>query len=184
MFFRTNAFAVIKLKRRIPIKEQNKIKKFFNNWAAYYLLKRIHKEFLIKSKRGTDSTGIKWKELSQRTIMYKSLQRGEKTAFKKLSRSEKMQFRMNRNVPINIDTGKLVKSLKPGRVVDGKYIPVTNQKVEANSRGIKIELKLPYADDVQRERPYVPLDLTEWMSYAYVYAKIRTMRELAKQDLV
>lgn len=50
-------------------------------WTIYYTFQRIHDEFMVKSRGGTDSAGIKWKPLSRKTVAYRPIGRGDATGY-------------------------------------------------------------------------------------------------------
>lgn len=50
-------------------------------WTIYYTFQIIHEEFLVKSRGGTDSAGIRWKPLSPRTIAMRPLGKGDAKTF-------------------------------------------------------------------------------------------------------
>jgi hypothetical protein len=50
-------------------------------WTIYYTFQRIHAEFMVKSRGGTDSAGIKWKPLSRRTVAYRPINQGDAKKF-------------------------------------------------------------------------------------------------------
>lgn len=49
----------------------------YRAWVIFFTFQIIHDEFMVKSRGGTDSSGIKWKELSKRTIAYRPTSRGD-----------------------------------------------------------------------------------------------------------
>lgn len=157
-----------KLKRRPTPEERRQLILLFNSWVAYYLLQKIHTEFLIKSTGLPDSLGVRWKPLSESRRLYKPLQRGERTQFKiGRSKRSKSELLANRNPPINIDTKRLLNALAPGRVVGGMYYsPNQDQILKVTTRGISLKVKVPYADDVQDVRPYLPFNLDPWVQIA------------------
>jgi hypothetical protein len=155
----------------------------------FFLLQKIHSEFLIKSYGFPDSLGVKWKALSESRRIYKSLQRGEISS--KLRRSiregrlTKKEALRNRDALINIDTKRLVNSLKPGTVIGGIYYPPNqDQKVLISASGISLELMVPYADDVQAVRPYLPVSLIPWLEEAIEKALPKLRIELVKNALI
>lgn len=63
----------------------------------------------------------------------------------------------DRNVPINVRTGALQESLRPGFVgPDGSYQPTQNQLVELRGKSIKVDVALPYFQFVNAVRPIWP----------------------------
>lgn len=176
----------INLKRK-PTRDQLKhLTRSFNAWVVYYLLETIYQEFLVKSNRGTDSLGEKWAELSDSRRIYRALIRGEKTKYGiGRKKGTKKELLANRYPPINIDTKRLINSLKPGKVSGGEYIVSgPDQKVTINLSSINVKTVVPYASDVQEVRPFIPLDLTPWLRQAVAKAKSPMMQELRKYDLV
>ncbi len=53
----------------------------YHAWISYYLMERIHYDFLVKASGGTDSLGIRWSNLKPRTIAYRPIQAGEARKF-------------------------------------------------------------------------------------------------------
>lgn len=76
-----------------------------------------------------------------------------------------------RDVPIHILTHRLERSLRPGKVVGGEYIPTPEQFYEINGNSLTIGTRVPYADRLSQERPLFPNDLTPWINRARVMAK-------------
>ena len=175
------------------VRDKRKIRRVFLANFRRALYERIHKEFLLKSKGGTDSAGIRWKKLKPSTIARKLATRSKRgiasqdqaskrqtnvfdnarsKAFSELrsaglSRSQASE-RANQiawsklaqtktgdpSIPINIETTRLIKSLSPGRVNGGRYIPPTrDQIIDIPSTGfIPFGSKVPYAIYVRRVR--------------------------------
>ena len=153
---------IIKLKVK-PTKEQlNSIMLFTNNLVLYNCLVITYREFLIKSKGESDSFGTVWQPLAESTRIYKSIKPGEfrkyklhlwdknRTATKGLTKKELLA---DREVPINIDTGRLLKAIKPNRFTNGRYIAGPDQIVTVTLRNIKFEVTVPYASAVDTVRP-------------------------------
>lgn len=161
-------FNQYKLTRKPTPSEKAQLILLFNSWIVYYLFEQIHSEFIIKSKGLTDSLGVKWKVLSESRRIYKPLQRGERTQFRVgRSKRSKKELLADRNPPINIDTHRLERALKPGRVIGGLYHPPnSDQVVRVNTKGISISINIPYADKVQSQRPYLPSNINPWLRIA------------------
>ncbi len=175
-----------KLRRKPTPEEKRQLILMFNSWVLYYLLQKIHTEFLIKSNGLPDSLGTKWKPLSESRRLYKPLQRGERTQFKigRVKRA-KSELLANRNPPINIDTKRLVNALAPGRVVgDRYYSPNPDQITTVSTRGISLKIKIPYADDVQDQRPYLPISIDPWLRIAIELATPHLRAGLQKYVLI
>ncbi len=173
--------------RRKPTRaELNKLILLFNSWVTFYLFEKIHSEFVVKSRGLPDSLGVKWKPLSESRRLYKPLLRGERTQFKIGRRKRtKKELLADRNPPINIDTQRLIKALAPGRVVGGVYYPVNrDQDVTITKTGIRFNLRIPYGDEVQAARPFIPTDLNPWLRLAIDKATPHLTSELQKYVLI
>lgn len=155
----------------------------FHSWILYHILETVHAEFLLKANGRADSLGVKWKPLKKNTEIYKPIRRGEipgkerrRIREGRVSRRVALQ---NRKTQINIRTGRLIKSLMPGKVVRGLYVPPnSDQDVKITSRGIAFNLKVPYADDVQDARPFLPGNWDPWMSQAIQKALPNVIEDL------
>lgn len=185
-------------------------------WTIYYTFQIIHEEFLVKSRGGTDSAGIRWKPLSPRTIAYRPLARGDAQLFnvrnfkstrglltpnqdkrwraiywyqirrgKPPAQAAKMAWSIlkasgaktkigtlfNRDVPILILTRRLERSLRPGKVIDGTYIPVKEQEYRIEGNQLTVRTTVPYSDRLAEVRPIFPSNLTPWIAKARMMAK-------------
>lgn len=185
-------------------------------WTIYYTFQIIHEEFLVKSRGGTDSAGIRWKPLSPRTIAYRPLGRGDAQLFgvrnfkatrglltptqdkrwraiygyqirqgktpaeaaslawnilKGAGAKTKIGTLANRQVPILILTQRLERSLRPGKVIAGQYIPSQEQEYEIAGTRLIVRTTVPYSDRLSQERPIFPPDLTPWINRARILAK-------------
>lgn len=178
----------IKPNKKIDRRKNTYLSTFFNSWILYYLFERIHKEFIIKSTGSRDSQGTKWKPLSESRRLYKPIRRGElSSAQRRMLRSgkTKKEALSDRDPPINIDTGRLLKSLKPGRVLSGKYVSNNpDQAVSVTSKGFKFVIKVPYADEVQDVRPFLPQDYGPWIQDAIQLALPKLRLEMKKHALI
>lgn len=174
---------VIPLSPKLKKRQLIRIYKLYHSWVTYYLFDIVHKNFLIKSKGRADQFGVKWKPLSESRRIYKPLRRGEvssgirkKIQQKRVSKKEALS---NRNPPINIDTGRLVKALEPGRVSSGSYNPPSkDQKVSITERGISLDIDIDYAEEVQAQRPYFPPSWTLALAIAVPKAIIQVKMKL------
>jgi hypothetical protein len=62
-----------------------------------------------------------------------------------------------RKVPIMIDSGRLERSLRPGRLTRWSYAPYNrDQQVEASPTEIRIRSLVPYAEHASKKRPIIP----------------------------
>jgi|TARA_R110000824_G_scaffold110495_11_gene258556 hypothetical protein len=184
-----------------------KIRNLF--WATFthefYTL--VHREFLVKSKGGTDITKVKWKPLTKETKAYRSkkglsnvlskrkkekgktkgLLTAKQTAIwkgiyssnfgrlaatigegpakaksaqiawgivkSKYGGKTKLSELGDREVPILIRSGRLLKSFAPGKLSSNRYYPSKDQIY--NHKGGRLELgtRVPYAEKQDKERP-------------------------------
>ncbi len=165
----------LQLRRKVTKTQMNEITILFHSWVLYFLLDRVYREFLIKSRGARDSLGEKWKPLSESRRLYKPLQRGEVApSVRRQIRERRVTKKValaNRNPPINIDTGRLINSLKPGRVIAGVYQSQNpDQVVRVTVTGISFEIVVPYADEVQAVRSFLPGNWDPWLSSAIALA--------------
>lgn len=72
-------------------------------------------------------------------------------AWKKLQLSK-----LPTGVAINIETGRLLASLQPGEVSNGRYLPPTEQTLRFNGSGVELRSLVPYALYVHRRRRLYP----------------------------
>ncbi len=185
-------------------------------WTIYYTFQIIHDQFLVKSRGGTDSAGIKWKSLSPRTIAQRPLGKGDaktygvrnfKATRGLLTPNEDKRWRAiyhfnlrrgrtpqqaasiawsilkgagaktklatlgSRDVPILILTSRLERSLRPGKVISGEYIPSQEQSFDIRGDRLTVGTTVPYSEKLSQERPIFPDDLTPWIQQAKILAK-------------
>jgi hypothetical protein len=170
-------------KRPTPLQDED-IRLTFHSWIAFHYLKRVHREFQIKSRGRSDSLGVKWAPLSESRRIYKRLQRGELNPQTRRriqeGRITKKEALQDRDPPINIDTGRLLRALQPGKVVGDRYRSInSDQQVTITSRGFRLNIRIEYADEVQEVRPFLPENPEPWLkdaieeSYPYLRRKLR-----------
>jgi hypothetical protein len=74
----------------------------------------------------------------------------------------------SRKVQILIDTGRLYNSMRQGEMLDGQYVPPAEQlfRITISGRSMIVELDtlVPYADEVDRDRPLFPPGSEKWLS--------------------
>jgi hypothetical protein len=133
--------------------------------------------------------GLKWKPLKESTEIYKPLRRGEvsPTIRRKIRerKGTKKELLAGRKTSINIRTGRLEKSLRPGRVISGRYVNDNkDQQVAITPTGINFNINVEYADDVQLVRPFLPENTDLWFSDAIQKALPKLRIELRKQGLL
>jgi hypothetical protein len=168
----------LSLPRKLTRDERHRLIIALNSWVLFFLLDKIHREFIVKAIGGTDSLGEKWTPLSESRRIYKPLRGKEVNLFDPSKGTKKDQL-ANRKALINVDTSRLIKSLKPGKVIGGMYVSENkDQKVFVNSARIAFETKVPYADDVQAVRPFIPDNLQPWMQEAIEKALAKVQSEI------
>ena len=73
----------------------------------------------------------------------------------------------NRFVPIMYRTGRLLGSLKPGQVIDDRYVPpTTDQRVRLTGQRAEITFRVPYLPYQHKSRPLWPADISPWVADA------------------
>ena len=168
----------LSLPRKPTPAERKRLVIALNSWILYYFLKRIHSEFMVKANGGTDSLGVKWAPLSESRRIYKPLRKKERGLFIPGNGTKKEQL-ANRDPLINIDTERLAKSLKPGRITNGVYISTNpDQDYKVTATNIWFESKVPYADEVQAMRPFLPENMAPWLADAIELALKRMARDI------
>lgn len=134
---------VITINRKPTRQENTEIALYFNNLVLYNLLKLNYTEFLKKAKGGTDSYGVKWKPLAEKTIKYK----------------RKKRLLYSGKVAINIRTRQLMTALKPNKFSNGLYVAGPGQRVKVNTTTIYFETTVPYIEEVDAVRPVIIDDM-------------------------
>ncbi|MBW1953240.1 MAG: hypothetical protein JRI66_09185 [Deltaproteobacteria bacterium] len=88
----------------------------------------------------------------------------------------------NRKAPILYVTGRLARSLQPGRVSGGRYHPPREQVYEAHRQHIVIGSRVPYAPYVHRQRPLWPSSrrIGPWLAEATEKALQELTREMSR----
>lgn len=82
-----------------------------------------------------------------------------------------------RQTPINIRTGRLVASTRPGRIANNRYYPPADQSITFMGRRFRLSIDVPYAKDVDKVRPIVPNDISIWRAEAHKHAMTYALRE-------
>lgn len=116
--------------------ENRQLRLYYNNLVVYHLAKINWTAFLAKAKKGSDEFGKKWKPLKPRTIAYK----------------KRNNFYYSGMIAINIRTRLLLEAMRPGKFVNGKYVPTKGQIVEVTENSITFGVDIPYAEHVDSER--------------------------------
>lgn len=165
---------------------------FVNNRVLYETLFVCHREFLTKSEGDVDSYGEKWKPLADSTRIYKALRPGEYRQYgmhrwtgnraKGKGGMSKKELLANREVPINIDTGRLIKAVKPYKFINGKYIDSPDQSSRVTENDIHFHINVPYGDAVNEVRPFFPVFENPWVAEAlqrsvpYIQRYLKTLK--------
>ena len=156
-------------------------KKRYKALVLFQLFGIIHRNFVIKSKGGTDSLGNKWKPLAASTKIYKPLLPSERRKFKLRGRTKKEAL-SSREPLILILTRRLEQSLRPGQVVDDRYIPSPEQIAKVVGSQVIVGSKVPYAGDVSAKRPAIPENIDPWIDEA-VQKTLQQLRSEARNKL-
>jgi hypothetical protein len=152
------------------------LKERYKALVLYHLFSIIHKNFIIKSKGGTDSLGNRWLPLSEKTRIYKPLSPSEKRKYRFKGRTKK-EVLADRQPLILILTRRLERSLRPGQVLDDKYIPSPEQIARVDNGQVIVGSKVPYAGDISVKRPAIPTNINPWIAEAARKATNQIRRE-------
>lgn len=125
-----------KVIKKLTKVEDDEIRLYYNNLVLYHLVKVNNKAFMDKIFGDIDEFGKKWKPLKPRTIRQKK---------------RKNQLYGGR-VAINIRTRALREAIKPGRFINGRYIPREGQFVEVTTTSITFGIDIDYAENVHSRR--------------------------------
>lgn len=114
----------------------------------------------------------KFKELSKTIGSSKARSKADTYAWSLMPQEGKIKRnrRGQRVTPINIRTGRLVASTRPGKVVNHRYYPPKDQTIQFSHRRLRLKLEVPYAKDVDKVRPIIPRDISKWRDEAHKYA--------------
>jgi hypothetical protein len=137
-------------------------KLFINHSILYELVNIVYREFLEKKNNNEDSMGTIWKPLSPSLAKWKI---------------KKGLVNSSGDPLINYRTGMLEKALKPGRFANGVYRPNTYQSITVNTMSIDYWVNVDYADDVNKARPFIPIDIDPWLDEAIGQALPRIQRQ-------
>lgn len=152
------------------------LKRRYEALLLYHLFTIIHKNFMRKSRGGTDSLGNKWKPLAEKTKIYKPLSPGEKRKYKLRGRTKKEAL-AGREPPILILTHRLEKSLQPGIVNGDQYTPSPEQIAKIDNGRVIVGSKVPYTGQVSVIRPAIPENIDPWIEEAAKLASTQVRRE-------
>ena len=83
---------------------------------------------------------------------------------------------LSRKTDINVRTGRLKASTRPGPVANNRYYAVRDQRVIIKPRSIKIKLTVPYISEVDRVRPVIPRNYEKWILDAHEVAIVVARR--------
>jgi len=158
------------------------IRKIFWSVFAKELYKRISRGFVSKSIGGNDDLGNKWKPLSPRTIERRLRRPSRHGHLKKSSTFREAISRVKGgNVPILIDTGRLLQSLMPGLILSGSYKKKTADQIFEIKRGeVLLGTKVPYAEMQDKARSLWPKRMNRWIEESITEA-IKAMNNRLKQ---
>lgn len=176
---RTRARSIAELNRRIRDEFRGPRGRQLSRFIAEYILKKNYEDFIAKSAHGQDRDGERWDELlpayarskarkragsaRARTLLNNALARGGLASIAARQAAQVPETAAT-NVPINIDTHALERSLRP--------VGATNQVMEfkANGRGAKVRTTIDYAKHVNKVRPIYPTteNVKKWTKEAVI----------------
>lgn len=85
---------------------------------------------------------------------------------------------LNRNTPINIRTGRLVNTIRPGQIQANNYVPPPGQRVTyIPGKKLSVKFDVPYIDEVDKVRPIIPENIQPWIETAHTKA-INTVKPI------
>jgi len=170
--------------------DPEKLQRMYIAHFTHRLMELIHKNFMKKSKGGTDDLGNKWKKLAASTIQAKLRKRSKLASqieshpsLRGLSPSQrktKSQILARQAVPIGIDNGDLEKSYRAGSVFKYLYRPPKTQRVETTATGLIISSDVPHAKHFHRVRQIYPgpKKMRPWLIEAARYARDKVLKEI------
>lgn len=153
-----------------PTKSQAKeIALYFANLVLYHIVLINYHSFLHKSgayKGKVEITDKPWKPLSPKTVSWK----------------EKKKLLYNGKVGINIRYRKLLNALKPGKFLNGRYVPTPYQEVSVTEHSIEFSVNIPYADEVNQQRHIYVVDTNALLEKAVELALPKFQSYLRKLE--
>lgn len=161
---------------------------FFGEFA-HFLFQKIHKEFMVKSRGAADSTGLRWKPLAESTKRRKAARFKDFTNRKtaqltragmttRAARTRALQL-AHRRVPIGIDKGDLVASLKPAPART-PYVPTQQQLFERSGQKITFGTQVKHARYFHAHRRIWP---TPTRMHPWTQEAVRAGRDALKKKL-
>jgi len=148
----------------------SKLRELFWATFAHSFFKKAHKNYVVKSKGGTDEFGVKWKP----TKGFKK--KGVASKLLALTKSKNQ----TQEKLILVKTGRLRDSFKPGSLSGNSYSPSGDDQQYDLSKGqLRLGSKVPYAKEHDPERPLLG-DEKELVEYAMGQAYEALMKELQK----
>ena len=139
-------------------------------YGVQNVLRENIKDFIKKSAGGADREGTKWEPLKRKTIL-------RKLRNKEAMRGARGQLRRTRKkfvgpkaiprgtVPINIEFQDMIRSIKPGKVSGGRYIPPSDQTYRHTKGLVVVSTEVEHAARASKMRPIMASNslLTQWM---------------------
>jgi hypothetical protein len=87
---------------------------------------------------------------------------------KYLSKRDRKTGTVTRRTLINVRTGLLIASTRPGKVTNNRYYPPRHQHVEFSPSEVIIRFPgIPYFAEVQAVRPIIPNNMDKWIKEAH-----------------
>lgn len=88
----------------------------------------------------------------------------------------------DRQLQMMVVTGRLEKSLRPGRLTTRKYFPRPEQWYEVDDTGLVLGSDVEYADQLTDKRPIIPKDLGIWLDEA-IEKGVEALTDLIQKEL-
>lgn len=129
------------------------------------LLSQVHQAFVVKSRGGTGSDGIKWKPLKAATVAQRkrtakdvaAAKRAIKAAAKAGRKKPKVaELYGGRQHEILVDTRRLFRSLSPATSDPSKPTKVKDQIIAAKPAAVEVGTNVDYASTHQNGTAHVP----------------------------
>lgn len=130
------------------------IRNAFQGAFCQSIFQSIHEAFIAKSRGGSDDLGNVWSPLKPKTIA------------RRLSAKMRDRYPLSNKLWIMQLSQRLLKSLKPGDVMGGRYKPPTDQIAKFTGSGVTLGSKVPYAGRQNALRTLVPRRMKRWVNKA------------------
>ena len=99
---------------------------------------------------------------------------------KKSGAETKIDVLGKRKVPILVVSGRLERSLKPGRAATQSYVPPPDQIYNLETSQLEIGTSVPYAAKQHETRPLWPGNVSNWISESLAFAVEKFSRRVVR----